>query len=72
MDIRTYIIAPLMVIFGLAIIVWFFYGLAFRFLVSRKEGIGFLEVSMPRSYNIAMWVIAIPLVVLQFIFWITG
>ena len=72
MDLRIYIIGPLMVLFGIAIIIWFFYGILYRIIMASKRKTGFLEVEMPGPYHIAMWVIAIPLVILQFIFWMTG
>jgi len=70
MDVERYIIAILLLLFGIAAVGWGRYGPRYRAAISRKHNIRYLDVEMSVFYQIAFWLIVVPLFILQTLNWI--
>ncbi len=59
------ILTILLLFFSISAVLWGVYGIVFRIVRSIKDSVGFLEVETPFGYNIAFWIIVIPLIILS-------
>ncbi len=55
----------LLLLVGISTVIGGLYGLVYRYVVSKKHGIRYLDVEMSIKYQVLFWILIIPLFILQ-------
>lgn len=59
------ILNVILLVFSISAVIWGVYGFIYRYVVSKKHDIRYLDVEMSTAYQILFWVIIIPMFILS-------